>query len=193
MLALLPTMNTMTDSTSNILRDHAHGRLRCASQDFGEVSKLQYEYRKKLFDLYSKHRDEKDDEYFKEVRALEREQKKAVQQAAKEIYDKVKAAIGSSQTVNGKEVSNRYNFWLYKGNTGMKITATVNGKKVMTLKCSRDINHDESGALETVQVVAGNEDVLNKKKDKDKYLHLEARDAKDIIKIYTDHIKKLIR
>jgi len=168
------------------------GLLRCASDNFSQVSKIQYEYRKKLFDLYSKFKDDKTDEYFKQVKALEKEQKKAVQQAAKEIYDSVKEALGHEQTVKGKKVENKYNFWLYKGNTGMKILVTLNGNKIMTLKCGRDIDHEESGAEENVKVILGNEDKLNKRKDKDSFLVLKAKDAKDILKIYIDSLKKLI-
>lgn len=162
------------------------------SSDFAQVSKLQYEYRKRLFDLYSKHRDNKDDAYFKEVRSLEREQKKAVQTAAKAIYDEVKNKLGSSYVMSGKTVENKYNFWLYKGNTGMKISVFKDGNKIMSLKCGRDIDHEESGSEEKVRVVMGDEGELNKKKDKDKFIEFEAKDADDIIDVYKKCLKKLI-
>lgn len=170
------------------------GLLRCAgiSDDFGDVSKLQYEYRKKLFDLYYKFRDNKTEDYFKQVRALEREQKKAIQQAAKAIYDEVKEAIGHEYKIKGKSVVNKFNFWLYKGNTGMKITTLVNDTKVMTLKCGRDIDHETSGAKEKVQVVLGNEDKLNKKKDKDRFITMEAGNAKDIVNAYIKSLKEVL-
>lgn len=168
------------------------GILKCASTDFGEVSKIQFEFRKKLFDLYSKNRDEKDKDYFKEQRALEREMGKAVQQAAKEIYDEVKEKLGHEFSIGKKKVENKYNFWMYKGNTGMKITVTVDGKKIMTLKCGRDIDHENSGKLEVVKVVLGNEDKLSKKTDKDKFVEHTAKDAKDIIRIYGESLKKVL-
>mgnify|MGYP001216223524 CR=1 FL=1 len=168
------------------------GYLRCASADFSEVSELQYEYRKKLFDLYSKNRDDKDKDYKKEQKTLEREMGKAVQHASKEIYDEVKEKIGHEITVENKKAENKYNFWMYKGNTGMKILVTLDGKKIMTLKCGRDINHETSGKMEIVKVILGNEDVLNKKKDKDKFLEFKAADAKDIIRIYGDCLKKVL-
>jgi hypothetical protein len=163
------------------------------SLDFSQVSKIQYEYRKKLFDLYSKHRDDKDDAYFKELRALEREQKRAVQLAAKEIYDEVKQRLGPEYKINGKTVENKYNFWLYKGNTGMKISVFKDGNKIMSLKCGRDIDHEDSGAQEKVRVVLGDDGKLNKRKDKDRFREFEAKDANDIINIYVKNLKTLVK
>lgn len=176
----------------SLIFEYNQGLTRCASDNFGDVSKIQYEYRKKLFDLYSKHRDDKDDSYFKEVRALEREQKKAVQLAAKEIYDSVKQKLGSEYKFNGKTIENKYNFWLYKGNTGMKISVFKDGQKIMSLKCGRDIDHEESGAEEKVRVVLGDEGKLNKKKDKEKFVEFYASDADDIIKIYIKNLKGVL-
>jgi len=177
----------------SLIFEYNQGLTRCASENFGQVSKIQYEFRKKLFDLYSKHRDDKNDAYFKEVRSLEREQKKAVQLAAKEIYDDVKQKLGSEYKINGKTVENKYNFWLYKGNTGMKISVFMNGNKIMSLKCGRDIDHEESGAEEKVKVVLGDEGKLNKRKDKDSFVEFLAKDAGDIINIYVKNLKTLVK
>lgn len=162
------------------------------ASDFQDVSDLQFKYRKQLFDLYSKFKDDKTEEYFKELKKLEKEQKHEVQKLAKSIYDEVKETIGHQQSIGGKTVDNKYNFWLYKGNTGMKITVTLDGKKVMTLKCGRDIDHETSGAREKVLTILGNEDVLNKKKDKEKFVITTAKTAKDILRIYADALKKSI-
>jgi len=162
------------------------------ASDFQDVSDLQFKFRKQLFDLYSENRDDKTDEYFKELKKLEKEQKREVQQVAKSIYDEVKETLGHSQKVGTKEVENKYNFWLYKGNTGMKITVLKDGKKIMTLKCGRDIDHETSGAREKVLTILGNEDELNKKRDKEKFVISYADTAKDILRIYADTLKKVI-
>ncbi|MFA6678925.1 MAG: hypothetical protein WCR96_00345 [Candidatus Methanomethylophilaceae archaeon] len=162
------------------------------ASDFQDVSDLQFEFRKSLFDLYSQNKDDKTDEYFKNLKNLEKEQKNEIQKMAKSIYDEVKESIGHSKKIGGKEVENKYNFWLYKGNTGMKITVLQGGKKIMTLKCGRDINHETSGAEEKVLTILGNEDELNKKKDKDKFVIKKAKTAKDIIKIYDDALKQVV-
>jgi len=180
------------DPSLVLVFEHCQGLSRMASDNFSEVSKIQYDYRKKLFDLYSKNRDDKTKDYFKEEKALEKEMQDRVQAAAKEIYDAVKTALGHELTVKKTKVENKYNFWMYKGNTGVKIAVSVGDKRIMSLKCSRDVIHDKSGALETVKVVMGDEHSLDKRKDKDKFLEFQAKDAKDIINIYFTCVKKLI-
>ena len=173
--------------------EYIQGLTRCGSETFSQVSKLQYEYRKKLFDLYLKYKDNKTDIYFKELRLLEKEQKKMIQSAAKEIYDTVKNKLGHEIKTNGKTIINKYNFWLYKGNTGMKISILLDNNKIMSLKCGRDINHEVSGVKEKIKVIIGNEDKLNKKKNKENFLEFEANNAEDIINIYKKCLIEILK